>query len=90
MKGKVMVKNKHEVPVKQWKRWTEHARGVFNVVMETMEDQSLFLHPKAEKTTAKLWHTTRWNAAWVAADACDGYVTRADGPGRATTRAGAN
>lgn len=63
------VKNKHKVPAKQWKRWSAHARLVFNTVFGAMRDQSLYLHPKATPAKREHWRTTRWNAAWIAADA---------------------
>jgi hypothetical protein len=63
------IQNRHRVPAKQWRRWSEHARRVFNTVFQTMGEQDLFLHPKATPAKREHWRTTRWNAAWVAADA---------------------
>jgi hypothetical protein len=65
-------RNKFKVPPKQWRRWSALARTVFNRVYDAMEDQSVYLHPKATPALERHWKTTRWNAAWVAADAVDG------------------
>ena len=66
------VPNRNKVPLKQWKRWSEHARGVFNSLYETMMgDSSIFLHPKAPTPRPFHWKTTCWNASWIAADAAD-------------------
>lgn len=65
-------RNRHDVPAKVWMRWSAKAREVFNAVYRTMGDQSLFLHPKATPAKREHWSTTRWNAAWIAADAVDG------------------
>lgn len=72
-----MTRNVNKVPAKQWKRWSERARRVFNAVFATMAPQDLFLHPKATPSPRQHWRTTRWNAAWVAADAADGFQTKA-------------
>jgi len=64
--------NVHKVPAKQWRRWGDRARRVFNAVYSSMSDQQLFAHPKAEKIRPAFWKTTRWNAAWIAADAAEG------------------
>ncbi len=63
------ARNVQKVPAKQWRRWSEQARRIFNAVFAEMADQKLFLHPKARAVPRALWRTTRWNAAWVAADA---------------------
>lgn len=70
-----MAANKYKVPAKQWRRWSGHARCVFNKVFATMAQQGLFAHPKALPVPRAHWRTTRWNAAWVAADAADGFRT---------------
>lgn len=61
--------NFHNVPKGQWRKWNDRQRGAFNYVYQLMEDQRLFTHPKAVQQTDEHWNTTRWNAAWVAADA---------------------
>lgn len=67
------VANKHKVSQNQWRKWNTLARKVFNEVYSTMKrNQPLFLHPKQSKTEPKLWNTTAWNAAWIAADAIKG------------------
>lgn len=68
------VKNRFNVPKKQWDRWSRHARRVFNDVYYSMRPtmQWAFHHPEAQLLDRKHWQTTRWNAAWVAAEATDG------------------
>lgn len=66
------VSNKYKVQVRQWRKWSNHAKGVFNAVYHSMRNQDLFLHPKAAPMKAAHWSTTRWNAAWQAACAADG------------------
>lgn len=62
--------NQHRVPVRQWRKWSEQSRQVFNAVYETMrEGQALFAHPDAVEVPLPQWEVTAWNAAWTAADA---------------------
>ena len=69
------VKNKHKVPKKMWDRWSNFARRVFNDVMYGMRPnmQFAFLHPGAIPQKKEHWQTTRYNAAWTAAEAVRGY-----------------
>lgn len=68
------VTNRHKVPLKQWRKWSNHAKKVFNDVMYQMRPkmQWVFLHPDAKAMPKEHWQTTRWNAAWVAACAANG------------------
>jgi len=68
--------NIHGVPKKRWQRWSPNARKVFCAVFETMEDQKIFTHPETHPLHREEWDTIRWNAAWTAADASDGYKTK--------------
>lgn len=63
-----MPANRYSVPKKVWNKWTDDGRKVFNELYALMRDQSLFTHPKAAKQPREQWKTTRWNAAWMAAD----------------------
>ena len=64
------TKNRYRVPKKQWSRWNEDQRRVFNHVHSAMTgNQDLFMHPKAEPVPVDHWKTTSWNAAWEAATA---------------------
>lgn len=67
-------RNRFGVPLRQWRRWTPLQRLVFNRTFDAMEDQEVFLHPRAPRATKAQWATTRWNAAWIAADAVKGEV----------------
>lgn len=68
----VNARNVNKVQVRQWRKWSERARIVFNNVFENMTtNQWQFLHPKSKAAPGPLWRTTAWNAAWIAADAVD-------------------
>lgn len=64
-----MVKNPHKVPKSQWRKWNDAGKGVFNYAYGVMRNQKLFSHPEALEMPTRFWNTTRWNAAWIAADA---------------------
>ena len=73
-----MEKNKFSVQKKQWRKWPETARAVFNEVYWMMKcNQDLFIAPKQEKTKEKAWSVTAWNAAWIAASAVDKQILQA-------------
>ncbi len=67
----VSVRNLYRVQKKQWAKWSPGARLVFNALFSQMKDQKVFTHPKAPQLPAKVWYTTRWNAAWSAASEFD-------------------
>lgn len=71
LKGIVQSRgNLYHVPVKKWRKWAPKSRQVFNEVFSTMSrNQFTFLHPHQEKVSKRMWKTTSWNAAWIAADA---------------------
>jgi len=61
--------NKHEVNKKQWKKWDDTGKEVFNGLYEYMgENQHLFNHPMTIIIPQEYWNTTAWNAAWIAAE----------------------
>lgn len=66
--------NSYRVPVKQWRKWSETQRRVFNLVYESMSDQRIMHHPKATMMPTEHWTTVQWNAAWIAADALKGWL----------------
>lgn len=65
------VGNKHRVPKKQWNKWNELARRMFNRMYETLDPkrQWVFHHPNAALLPDAHWSTVRWNVAWEAATA---------------------
>lgn len=69
------MKNKHKVPLKQWNKWSNHARRVFNTMMYSLRPsiQHIFLHPDAPVSKLEHWNTTRYNVAWTAAEAVKGF-----------------
>lgn len=69
------VRNLYKVPLKQWRKWSETARTVFNRVYDfAYNNQPLVTHPKAEKVKPTHWKTVAWNVAWIAADAVDDTI----------------
>lgn len=60
--------NAFNVPLAKWRKWSAVEKNLFNSLYATMSDQGLFSHPKAVKQRRACWNTTRWNAAWLAAD----------------------
>lgn len=68
------VKNRYKVPQKMWRRWTNHAKKVFNTMMESLRPsmQFAFLHPDCPPMKKEHWATTRWNVSWEAAQAANG------------------
>lgn len=63
-------KNVYSVQKKQWAKWREYQRHVFNEVYGSMAaNPDLFLHRKQAPMSRAHWLVTCWNAAWVAADA---------------------
>jgi len=64
------VRNTFRVPVRQWRKWDDDQRRVFNGTYDWVHDnQSVTTHPKAPKHSAAQWKTVAWNVAWIAADA---------------------
>ncbi len=69
--------NSHRVPVKSWRKWTEHGRTVFNDTYEIYRNnQRLITHPKADPVPPRHWKTIAWNMAWLAADAASSAPAR--------------
>lgn len=68
------VKNRFKVPLKQWSKWSNHAKKVFNQLYQAMRPslQWAFLHPDAHPSSKAHWDTVRWNSAWTAADIANG------------------
>lgn len=75
------VTNKNKVPVVQWRKWTNHAKKVFNDMYHAMRPsmQGTITHPEMFPLQKEHWQTLRWNAAWLAADG----VTKQGGAARA-------
>lgn len=76
------VSNAYKVPVKQWRKWSELARRVFNLhFYELKENQRVLTHPKTQPISQREWRTQAWNAAWLAADSVM-YALRAMSEGQ--------
>lgn len=66
------AENKFRVPKKTWGSWTLVARHTFNKLYEHMtEVPDTYVHPNTIllglMPEDRLWKTTAWNAAWMAA-----------------------
>lgn len=62
------MRNRYKVPKRQWARWTDNARNVFNTLYGVMiADPGNYQHPKATPVPRAHWRTTAWNAAFIAA-----------------------
>lgn len=60
--------NIHKVAKRQWKKWTEAGRLIFNdLYVTSYHDQRIMTHPKTN-IPDKEWNTIAWNHAWLAAD----------------------
>lgn len=61
--------NRYRVPKRQWRKWDEQARNVFNTLYGTMiADQDIYnAHPATVKLARAQWKTVAWNAAFIAA-----------------------
>lgn len=61
--------NVHKVPMRQWRKWSNSAREMFNAVYSSMRaNQWAYQHPKEEKMSSEHWKTVCWNAAWTASE----------------------
>lgn len=64
-----MIENMHKVDKKQWTRWNEQSKNLFNGLYEYMgNNQYLFNHPHTIQIPNEYWNTTAWNAAYMAAE----------------------
>lgn len=63
------MRNRYKVPKRQWRKWDERARNVFNTLYATMiADQRIYnAAPNAPALPRAAWRTVAWNAAFVAA-----------------------
>lgn len=66
-----MAANKHKVPKRQWRKWNDVGRTVFNETFALKSAKTLdilapgFLPPLSKRG----WSVAMWNVAWLAADA---------------------
>lgn len=67
------VKNKYGVPKKQWDKWSNHARKVFNDMFHSLRprNQWVYLPPSAAPLPKATWEVLQWNVSWAAAQAAD-------------------
>lgn len=66
------MSNKYKVPVKQWRKWSDAARKVFNEVYFTIRNNvRVVFPPKAQDLPRQSVQVIAWNSAWIAADAAN-------------------
>lgn len=64
------ITNRFKVAQRQWRKWTEQERFVFNELFgSTVKNQKILSHPQMEKISAAMWRTLCWNFAWLASTA---------------------
>ena len=63
------TENVNKVPKRQWRKWNNQSRFIFNYVYSSTEYQTAMKHPAAPFIPIEQWKTIRWNAAWLAAEA---------------------
>lgn len=63
------TQNIHNVQLRQWRKWNQQSRFIFNYVYGQLQDQRVIKHPDTKDLPEDHWQTIRWNAAWLAADA---------------------
>ncbi len=73
-----MPANRYKVQKKTWRKWTVDGQRIFNEMYSLFKRQSHVNHPDAAKIPAEHWETTRWNAAWSAADMASKLSKAAD------------
>lgn len=75
------VANKFKVPAKEWAKWSNAAKAVFNKLYDAMRPsmQWVFSHPGMLPLPKEHWKTIRWNAAWEAAFIVNGAPGRLSG-----------
>ena len=62
------TENVNKVANRQWRKWNNQARYIFNYIYGQMAYQKVIKHPGAKLIPEDHWNTVRWNAAWLAAD----------------------
>lgn len=63
------MRNSYRVQKRQWRKWNDNARNVFNTLFGTMVRDQLTYNamPNAEVIGTRAWRVIAWNAAFIAA-----------------------
>ena len=73
------VRNTHKVDRRQWRKWNQQQRALFNGVYEDIKriGPDLFLHvvTAQRKISDEEFEVLAWNAAWTAAHVLKGQFT---------------
>lgn len=74
-----MVRNTHKVSRKQWRKWDQQQKALFNGVYEDIKrvGPDLFLHTVTAQRhiSDEEFDVLAWNAAWTAAHVLNGEIT---------------
>lgn len=64
-----MKTNVHGVAKRQWKKWNQKERDLFNALYSfSVANPWVFSHPKSPELSKAEWDTVAWNHSWMAAD----------------------
>jgi hypothetical protein len=75
-----MTANVYRVPKRQWRKWAEVERAVFNGVLGSVRDGWDVLFPASMQSVPRqARRVAAWNTAWIAADALRGQRKAACG-----------
>lgn len=61
-------RNINRVPIKQWRKWNEFQRSVFNSHYSLLMDSNGVIATNPDKITPRAWKVIAWNAAWLLTD----------------------
>jgi hypothetical protein len=71
------TQNRYKVPQRQWRKWSEQERFVFNEIYgSTVKNQAILGHPQMDAISPAFWKTLCWNFAWLASDAAKDFRKR--------------
>ena len=60
-------------------KWSKRAKALFRQLKRNMlNNQELYVHPKAAEIPKKHWGTIAHNAAWIAAEILDDITPKED------------
>ena len=62
------VHNAHSVPAKQWVKWSDFQRSMFNGLYDFLLGNQRIINasPSFEQLPFEQWRVIAWNAAWSA------------------------
>jgi hypothetical protein len=61
------MENSYEVPKRQWNKWSDEQRLLFEDMMDWLSDKSFIDPLNHTSIDVDQWETIRWNCAFLAA-----------------------